>query len=107
GRAVCRAREPELRGVVVRAGVPVRQVLLADASRRTKKETAYVSGLSRTRRIVVYDTLLGRGTKREVGLVVAHELGHWRARHMVWGTALGAAGAAVGVLVLAALLSFH
>jgi STE24 endopeptidase len=39
-------------------GVPVRDVLVADASRRTTKVNAYVSGLGRTRRVVVYDTLL-------------------------------------------------
>ena len=39
-------------------GVPVRDVLVADASRRTTRVNAYVSGLGRTRRVVVYDTLL-------------------------------------------------
>jgi STE24 endopeptidase len=39
-------------------GVPVRDVLVADASRRTTKVNAYVSGLGRTRRVVVYDTFL-------------------------------------------------
>jgi STE24 endopeptidase len=39
-------------------GVPVRDVLVADASRRTTKVNAYVSGLGRTRRVVLYDTLL-------------------------------------------------
>ena len=101
------ALEVDLRTLADRAGVPVRHVLVADASRRTKKENAYVSGLSRTRRIVVYDTLLARGAPREIRLVVAHELGHWRDRHVLWGTALGAVGAAAGVLVLAALLSSH
>jgi STE24 endopeptidase len=39
-------------------GVPVRDVLVADASRRTTKVNAYVSGLGRTRRVVLYDTFL-------------------------------------------------
>jgi Zn-dependent protease with chaperone function len=102
-----RALEQELRALAGRARVPVRHVLVSDASRRTRKENAYVSGLARTRRVVVYDTLLARGTDREIKLVVAHELGHWRARHVFWGTALGAAGAVAGVLVLSALLSFQ
>lgn len=41
-------------------GVGVREVLVADASRRTTKVNAYVSGLGRTRRVVVYDTLLAK-----------------------------------------------
>jgi STE24 endopeptidase len=95
----------ELRALAERAGAPVREVLVADASRRTRKENAYVSGLGRTRRLVLYDTLLRRGDRPLIRLVVAHELGHRRARHVARGTALGMAGAAVGVLALWALLS--
>jgi STE24 endopeptidase len=97
----------ELRALADRAGVPVRQVLVADASRRTRKENAYVSGLARTRRIVVFDTLLARGSPGEVRLVVAHELGHWRDRHVVRATALGATGAAIGIVILFFLLRLH
>ncbi|MDP9343601.1 MAG: M48 family metalloprotease [Actinomycetota bacterium] len=97
----------DLRALSRRAGVPVREVLVADASRRTHKENAYVSGLGRTRRVVVYDTLLARGSPQEVRLVVAHELGHRRERHVALATALGAAGAAVAVVVLWLLLRWH
>jgi STE24 endopeptidase len=99
--------EDELRTLADRAGVPVQHVLVSDASRRTRKENAYVSGLGRTRRVVVYDTLLRRGSAREVRLVVAHELGHWRAKHVLRSTAIAAVGAAIGVLVLALLLALH
>ncbi|PYC78587.1 peptidase M48 [Streptomyces tateyamensis] len=81
--------------------VVVRDVLVADASRRTTALNAYVSGLGATRRIVAYDTLLTTADPREVELVVAHELGHVKHRDVPLGTALGAVGAAVGVAVLA------
>jgi STE24 endopeptidase len=97
----------DLRGLSVEAGVPVRDVLVADASRRTRKENAYVSGLGRTRRVVVYDTLLSRAGGRDVRVVVAHELGHRRLRHVALGTALGAAGAIAAVVILALLLRDH
>jgi STE24 endopeptidase len=71
----------DLRALAARARVPIRDVLVADASRRTKKENAYVSGLGKTRRVVVFDTLLKRGSPRELRLVAAHELGHRRDRH--------------------------
>ena len=93
-----------LRALADRAGVPVREVLVADASRRTTKLNAYVSGLGRTRRVVVYDTLLEAAGEAEVKLVVAHELGHRRDRHVAKGTLLGMAGAAFAVLVLWAAL---
>jgi STE24 endopeptidase len=94
----------DLRELAERAGVPVREVLVADASRRTTKHNAYVSGLGRTRRVVVYDTLVAVGRPRELALVVAHELGHRRARHVLKGTLLGMAGAAGFLVVLWALL---
>jgi STE24 endopeptidase len=105
--------------------VPVHDVLVADASRRTTRVNAYVSGLGRTRRVVVYDTLLAAagsgppagagdappgGTEGgsasgtdEVVLVAAHELAHVRHRDVLWGTVGAAALAAVSVLAAVAL----
>lgn len=94
----------ELRALADRVGVPVRQVLVADASRRTTKVNAYVSGLGRTRRLVLYDTLLEREPARGLRLIVAHELGHRRHGHLAKGTALGVAGAVAGVLAIWAVL---
>ena len=71
---------------------PVREVLVADASRRTTKLNAYVSGLGATRRVVLYDTLVEKASEPEVLTVVAHELGHRRYRHVALGTALAMAG---------------
>jgi STE24 endopeptidase len=84
-----------------RDGVPARDVLVADASRRTTALNAYVSGFGATRRIVVYDTLLEKAEPAEVRLVVAHELGHAKSRDVLWGTLLGALGMAAVVCVLA------
>lgn len=84
-------------------GVPVQDVLEADASRRTSSLNAYVSGIGATRRIVVYDTLLTTASPEEVRLIVAHELGHAKSRDVLWGTLLGAVGVALLVCLLALL----
>ena len=94
----------ELQALAGRAELPVKEVLVADASRRTRKTNAYVSGLGRTRRLVLYDTLLARASRPEIGLVLAHELGHRRYHHLIKGALLGVAGLAGFVLVLWALL---
>jgi STE24 endopeptidase len=96
----------ELRELSERAGVPVRTMLVTDASRRTRKHNAYVSGLGPTRRLVVFDTLLEEAPRGELRGVVAHELGHRRYRHVAAGTSLGMAGAVGAVLVLWGLLSW-
>jgi STE24 endopeptidase len=93
--------------------VPVRDVLVSDASRRTTRVNAYVSGLGRTRRVVVYDTLLAgtsadpAGAADEVALVAAHELAHVRHRDVLWGTVGSAALAAVSVLAVVALFDLE
>ena len=89
------------------ASVPVREVLVADASKRTTKLNAYVSGLGATRRVVLYDTLVEQATTPEILTVVAHELGHRRYRHVALGTALAMAGVVAVVVALWALLSWQ
>jgi STE24 endopeptidase len=93
----------ELLELAQRDGVGVSDVLVADASRRTTAENAYVSGFGRTRRIVVYDTLL-KASPEEVQLVVAHELEHAKQHDVARATAEAAVagGAAVCVLALVA-----
>lgn len=80
-------KDAELRDRVLklaaRAGMAVEQVLEADASRRTVKANAYVTGFGKTKRIVLYDTLLGRASTEEVEVVLAHEIGH-RMHHHIW-----------------------
>lgn len=87
-----------------REGVRVDDVLVADASRRTTTLNAYVSGLGSTRRVVVYDTLLGQMPPREVESVVAHELAHAKNHDVLLGTVLGAVSLIGGAAVLALVL---
>lgn len=94
----------QVRTLAERAGVPVDQVLVADASRRTERVNAYVTGFGPTQRIVLYDTLL-RYDPRSVRLVVAHELGHWRLGHLFWGPLLSTLTGALGFWLAQRLLS--
>lgn len=96
----------ELLALAERNGTPVDDVLVADASRRTTALNAYVSGFGSTRRIVVYDTLLGQLPDDEVVSIVAHELGHVSANDVLTGTLIGALGSAAGVALLGWLLGW-
>ena len=87
-----------------RSGVRVRDILVADASRRTTAANAYVSGIGRTRRVVVWDTTVAQAEPEEVAAIAAHELGHAARRDVVTGTVVGAVGSAVAVVLLAAAL---
>jgi STE24 endopeptidase len=72
--------EGDLRSRLLRladhARVPAVGVWIADQSRRSRTANAAVTGLGRTRRILVFDTLVNRFEPDEVEAVLAHELGH-------------------------------
>ncbi len=87
-------------------GVHVSDILVADASKRSPAENAYVSGFGSTRRIVLYDTLLQQATPEEIRVTVAHELGHAKANDVLTGTVIGAIGAAAGMVGIALALSW-
>lgn len=88
-------------------GVPVDDVLVADASRRTTALNAYVSGFGSTRRIVVYDTALETATPREIEMIAAHELGHAERNDVLHGTLIGAAGMAAGICLVGLLMNWR
>lgn len=84
--------------------VHIDDVLVADASRRTTRLNAYVSGIGNTKRVVVYDTLLEGVPDAEILSVVAHELGHTEHDDVLVGTCLAAVGSAFGVGLLGLVL---
>ncbi|QFG25795.1 M48 family metallopeptidase [Actinomadura sp. WMMB 499] len=94
----------ELLAMAERDGVPVEDVLVADASRRTTSLNAYVSGFGSTHRIVVYDTLL-ESPPEHVESIVGHELGHADSQDVLWGTLMGALAVAGGVCLLYPLMT--
>ena len=98
------ALRDELMQLAAQDGVPVKDVLVADASKRTTAVNAYVSGFGSTRRLVVYDTLLKDTPPAQVRLVVAHELGHAAENDVLHGTVIGVLGAAFAVTLLRLLL---
>jgi STE24 endopeptidase len=95
----------ELLQLADRNGTPVRDVLVADASRRTTALNAYVSGIGSTRRIVIYDTVLRELPDGQIVSIIGHELGHVSAGDVLTKTLVGAVGAAAGVAALGWLLS--
>lgn len=65
-----------LLALAARVGVPVTGVFIVDQSRKSRTANAAVTGLGRTRRILLFDTLLDTFTPGEVEAVLAHELAH-------------------------------
>ncbi|HWG03829.1 MAG TPA: M48 family metallopeptidase [Beijerinckiaceae bacterium] len=74
-----------IEALLARCGFRSSGLFLMDASRRTKHGNAYFIGFGRTKRIVLFDTLAERCTPEEIEAVVAHELGHFLHRHVLYG----------------------
>lgn len=69
--------------LLARTGFAARGLYVADGSRRSSHGNAYFAGFGRARRIVFFDTLLERLSNSEIVAVLAHELGHFKRRHIV------------------------
>ena len=70
-------------GLAGKAGINVTKVLKMDASKRSRHSNAYFAGIGKTKRIVLFDTLLDGMTQGEIVAVLAHEIGHWKRRHVL------------------------
>jgi STE24 endopeptidase len=79
-------------------------VFVIDGSRRSTKANAFFTGFGRHKRVALFDTLLEKLAPREVVAVVAHEVGHYRRRHVTWGLALAIAQAGAVFFLLSRVL---
>ncbi len=70
-------------GLAERAGIKAGRILKVDASKRSTHSNAYFTGLGKTKRIVLFDTLLKGMEQDETLAVIAHEIGHWKKRHIL------------------------
>lgn len=66
-----------------RCGFAAKGLFVMDGSRRSAHANAYFTGLGSSKRVVFYDTLLARLSPEEVEAVLAHELGHFKHRHVL------------------------
>lgn len=82
------------------AGVDIDDVLVADASKRTTAENAYVAGIGASKRMVLYDTLVEAGGEDETAYVAAHELGHEAHSHIWKSVAVTTAALFAGFVFL-------
>ena len=79
-------------------------LFVMDGSKRSAHGNAYFSGFGKTKRIVFYDTLLKNLSEDEIVAVLAHELGHFKRRHIIKRMAWLFAGSLVGLWLLATLM---
>lgn len=64
---------------------PLDSIFVIDGSKRSKKANAFFSGIGKKKKIVLYDTLIENHSTEELVAVLAHEVGHFKKKHVIWG----------------------
>jgi STE24 endopeptidase len=82
------ALKTRIEALLLKCGFTASGLFVMDGSKRSSHGNAYFTGFGKTKRIVFFDTLLARLTPSEVEAVLAHELGHFKHRHVVKRIAL-------------------
>jgi STE24 endopeptidase len=77
-----------IEGLMARVGFASKGLFVMDGSKRSAHGNAYFSGFGANKRIVFFDTLLARLAPQEIEAVLAHELGHFKLRHIIKRIAL-------------------
>jgi STE24 endopeptidase len=75
--------EDRIRTLMQKVGLRAKGIFKMDASKRSKHTNAFFVGIGRTKRIVLFDTLLASHTEEEILAILAHEAGHWKRRHVL------------------------
>jgi len=81
--------EGELRSAIeaysCRVNFPIKNIFVIDGSKRSGKSNAFFSGIGRQKKVVLYDTLIEKHSVEELVAVIAHEVGHYKKKHIISG----------------------
>jgi len=77
------ALKEDIISLMAKVGLKAKGVFQVDAGKRSKHTNAYFTGLGKTKRIVLFDTLLNSHSADEILSVLAHEAGHWKKKHIM------------------------
>ena len=85
--------EGELRSAIekytAKVNFPLARIDIMDGSKRSAHSNAYFTGFGKSRKIAIFDTLVEKHSTNEIVSVVAHEVGHYKLKHVLQGTILG------------------
>ena len=88
----------------IKINFPIHNIFVIDGSKRSSKANAFFSGLGKKKKIVLYDTLIEKHTTEELVAVLAHEVGHYKKRHIVSGMFLSVVQVAIMLFILSKMI---
>jgi len=85
----------------------LKNVFVMDGSRRSSKSNAFFTGFGKHKRIVLFDTLIEKHTTAELVAVLAHEMGHYKKKHVLQSTLMGIAQTGILFFLLSLFISYQ
>lgn len=95
-----------IRAYSTKVGFPLKNIFVIDGSKRSSKGNAFFSGLGKKKKVVLYDTLIEKHTVDELTAVFAHEVGHYKKKHILLATVISIATTGL-MLYLLSLMIFE
>ena len=86
---------------------PLDNIFVIDGSKRSKKANAFFSGLGKKKKIVLYDTLINNHNTEELVSILAHEVGHYKKKHLIQSYVLSILQAALLLFLLSLILKYE
>ena len=86
---------------------PLKNVYVMDGSKRSSKSNAFFTGFGKNKRIVLFDTLIQQHTVSELVAVLAHEMGHYKKKHILQGMLLGILQTGIMFYLLSFIISYQ
>ena len=86
---------------------PLKNVYVMDGSKRSGKSNAFFTGFGKNKRIVLFDTLIQQHTVQELVAVLAHEMGHYKKKHILQGMLLGILQTGIMFFLLSLIISYQ
>lgn len=83
---------------------PIDNIFVIDGSKRSTKANAFFSGLGKRKKVVLYDTLINNHTIEELVAILAHEVGHFKKKHIISGMALSILQIGIMLFILSFLI---
>ncbi len=87
-----------------KVGFPLSNIFVMDGSKRSSKGNAFFSGLGKRKKVVLFDTLIEKHTTAELTAVFAHEVGHYKKKHIILSTVLSIAQMGIMLFLLSRMI---
>jgi STE24 endopeptidase len=86
---------------------PVQNVMVMDGSKRSGKSNAFFAGFGKTKRLVLFDTIIKNHSPDEIVSIIAHETGHYKKKHIIFVTVLAVLQAGIMFYLLSLFITYE